>query len=137
MAACAATRPVGGGSAAPTPVPWLPLEAGPLAFPTPVPVAIPPGTPPCHGSDLVVSYRGTVGIGGGLVGTGIWLGHRTAVACLLSGLPGIRLLNAHGQQIAITFEPISQMSATAVLLMAHAEDVATSNGRPGTAGIRR
>lgn len=135
LAACAATRQVGGGSAMPTPVPWLPLEAGPLAFPTPVPVAIPPGTPPCHGSDLVVSYRGTVGIGGGVVGTGIWLGNRTAVACLLSGLPGIRLLNAHGQQIAITYETIPQLPATVVRLAAHTEDVATSNGRPGTAGL--
>src|SRR2546427_12925238 len=88
LAACAATRQLGGGSPMPTPVLWLPLEAGPLAFPTPVPVAIPPGTPSCHGSDLVVSYRGTVGIGGGVVGTGIWLGNRTAGPCLLSGIPG-------------------------------------------------
>ncbi|HYS03228.1 MAG TPA: DUF4232 domain-containing protein [Candidatus Eisenbacteria bacterium] len=135
LAACAATRPVGGGSAMPTPVPWLPLEAGPPVFPTSPPTVIPAGTLPCRGSDLVVSYRGTVGIGGGVVGTAIWLGNRSDVACLLSGLPGIRLLNVRGQQIAITYQPITRLPATPVLLAAHTDDVASSNGEPGRAAL--
>ena len=135
LAACAATHQLAGGSTLPTPIPWLPLEAGPPVFPTPPPVVIPFGTPSCHAGDVVISYRGTVGIGGGVVGTGIWLGNRTAGACLLSGLPAIRVLNARGQQIAITSEPITRLPATAVLLAAHTEDVASSNGEPGTAAL--
>jgi len=76
-----------------------------------------------------------VGIGGGVVGTAIWLGNRSDFPCLLAGRPGIHLLNAQGQPIAITYEPITQAPEAVVLLAAHTEDVATSNGRPGTAGL--
>jgi hypothetical protein len=53
LAAYAAPRPVGGGSAMPTPVRWLPLEAGPPVFPTSPPIG-----------DVVASYRGTKAVGG-------------------------------------------------------------------------
>lgn len=135
LSACAAMRQVAGGAAMPTPIPWLPLEAGPLAFPTPPAVVIPLGTLPCHASDVVSSYRGTIGIGGGVVGTALWFGNRTARPCLLSGGPGIRLLDGQARELAITYVPASKFPATLVLLAAHTDDVASSKGWPGTAWL--
>jgi len=131
LAACAATRPVGGGSAMPTPVPWLPLGAGPPVFPTLPPIVIPAGTPTCHAGDVVASYRGTNGIGGGVVSTGISLGNRTATPCVLFGTPAIRLLDAQGGGIAITSVPATEWAARRVLLAAHTDDRSASSGTAG------
>jgi hypothetical protein len=126
LASCAATSQ--GGPAGATPVPWLPLEAGPPVFPTPPPIVIPPGTASCHASDLVASYRGTNGIGGGVVSTGISIGNRAATPCVLFGSPTIRLLNAQGGEIAITSVPATEWAAKRVLLAAHTNDMSASIG---------
>jgi len=125
LAGCAATSH--GAAAGPRPVPWLPLEASPPIFPTPPPVVIPPGTPSCHAGDVVASYRGTNGIGGGVVSTGISLGNRTATPCVLVGTPTIRLLNAQGAEIAITSVPATEWAAKRVLLAAHTDDMSASS----------
>jgi len=80
---------------------------------------------------VVASYRGTNGIGGGVVSTGISLGNRTATPCVLFGTPAIRLLNAQGGGIAITSVPATEWAAKRVLLAAHTDDMSASSGPAG------
>ena len=125
LTGCAATRQLGAGSATPTPIPWLPLTAGPPLFPTPPPLVIPPDTPPCRATDLVIQLGGSFPPGSGVPYTVIQLRNRTASRCLLNGVAGVRLLSAGGNEIVLTYQPISDWPdwrKRPVLLAPHAED---------------
>lgn len=107
LTACAATRELGAGSAMPTPIPWLPLTAGPQHFPTPPPLVIPPDTPPCRASDVVIQFGGAFPPGSGVPYSVIGLRNRTGSRCFLAGVPGVRLLSAAGNELAQAFAPMS------------------------------
>jgi hypothetical protein len=125
LAGCAATRHLGAGSAMPTPIPWLPLTAGPPQFPTPPPLVIPPDTPPCHESDVASQFGGAFPPGGGVPYTVIQLRNRTGSRCVLTGVAGVRLLSAGGNEIVLAYVPTSDSPDwrnRSVLLAPHAED---------------
>jgi hypothetical protein len=107
LTGCAATRQLGAGSAMPTPIPWLPLIAGQQHFPTPPPLVIPPDTPPCRASDVVIQFGGAFPPGSGVPYTVIGLRNRTGSRCFLAGVPGVRLLSAGGTEIVLAFAPMS------------------------------
>lgn len=96
LAACGAFRgPAAGDSNV---IPWIDVTT---ATPTPSPV-IPASTPACAVQDLQVAYAGGQGLGGGQLVGSITFVNISGIPCVLQGVPGFILFDAHGSQIPTT-----------------------------------
>jgi hypothetical protein len=73
-----------------------------MLLPTPTPAPIRPGTQTCQASDIKALLVGTNAATGGQLTATIVFGNRSGVPCVLEGLPGIQLFDAHGWQIPLT-----------------------------------
>src|SRR2546426_1223085 len=104
LCACAATSSLRDKSAAaqPTPIPWISAMPASMLLRTPTPTPIPPGTRACRAADLNLVFGGIGALTGGQLSAGIIYGNRTATACVLQGLVGVKLFDGRGRQIPLT-----------------------------------
>ena len=135
LCGCAATSSLRDNSAAaqPTPIPWISATPASLLLPTPTPTPIPPGTRVCRAADLNLVFGGIGTLTGGQLSAGIIYGNRTATACVLQGLIGVKLFDARGRQIALTTAPADGMSANPILVQPGTADVQAHTPMAGVA----
>ncbi len=115
----------------PGPVPWIATKPVSLLLPTP----IPPGTPACQASDLEAVFTGSgAATGGQLVGS-IVFGNRTGMPCVLEGVPGIQLFDAHGRQIPLAVSGTTDPPSHAVLIQPNTGEIQAQPDRTGRAWV--
>ena len=126
LAGCAATSSLRDKSAAaqPTPIPWISATPASMLLPTPTPTQIPANTRACRAADLNPVFGGIGALTGGQLSAGILYGNRTATACVLQGLVGVKLFDGRGRQIPLTTAPADGMPSDPILV------------QPGTADVR-
>jgi hypothetical protein len=115
----------------PTPVPWIGTKPVSMMLPTPSPTPIPPGTQGCKADQLRAIFTGSGAATGGQLTGSIVFGNRTGVPCVLEGVPGIQLFDAHGQQIPLTVSGSTEPPSRIVLIRANTADI---EGQPIQAG---
>ncbi len=107
----------------PTPVPWIRDVPISLALPTPTPTVIPPGTALCGVADVLPVFNGIGASSGGQLAALILLGNRSDKACLLTGIPVIKLYDQAGRVLSISQSPQTGLPSAPVLLLPHTTDV--------------
>jgi uncharacterized protein DUF4232 len=127
---CASVTKTGVASS-PTPVPWIATKPVSMFLPTPSPTLIPPGTQPCVADQVKAVFTGSGAATGGQLTGGIVFGNRTGVPCVLEGVPGIQLFDAHGQQIPLRVSAGTDPPSRVVLVQANTADI---EARPTEAG---
>jgi Protein of unknown function (DUF4232) len=118
----------------PTPVPWIATKPVSMLLPTPSPTPIPPGTQGCAAGDLKGVFTGSGAATGGQLTGSIVFGNRTGVSCLLEGVPGIQLFDAHGRQIPLAVSGTKDPPSRAVLVQANTADIDAQPDRAGRRG---
>lgn len=119
----------------PTAVPWIATKPASMLLPTPSPKPIPPGTQACQASDIKALLAGTNAATGGQLTATIVFGNRTGVPCVLEGLPGIQLFDAHGRQIPLAVSGGTDPSSRGVLVQANTADTEAQPIRAGRAWL--
>jgi hypothetical protein len=119
----------------PTPVPWIATKPVSMLLPTPSSTPIPPGTLACRAGDLEAVFTGSgAATGGQLVGS-IVFGNRTGVPCVLEGVPGIQLFDAHGRQIPLAVSGTTDPPSHAVLIQPNTAEIQAQPDRTGRAWV--
>jgi hypothetical protein len=107
----------------PTPVPWIGTKPVSMLMPTPSPTPIPPGTQGCRADQLKAVFSGSGAATGGQLTGSIVFGNRTGVPCVLNGVPGVQLFDAHGKQIPLTVSESTDPPSRVVLVQANTADL--------------
>jgi hypothetical protein len=119
----------------PTPVPWIATKPVSMLLPTPSPAPIPPGTLACQTGDLEAVFTGSgAATGGQLVGS-IVFGNRTGTQCVLEGVPGIQLFDAHARQIPLAVSGTTDPPSRAVLIQPNTAEIQAQPDRAGRAWV--
>jgi hypothetical protein len=119
----------------PTPVPWIATKPVSMLLPTPTPTPIPPGTQACQAGDLDAVFTGSNAATGGQLTGSIVFGNRTGVPCVLEGVPGIQLFDAHGRQIPLSVNGTTDPPSRVVLIQANTADIEAQPDHPGRAWV--
>jgi hypothetical protein len=119
----------------PTPVPWVATKPVSMLLPTPSPTPIPPGTQGCAAGDLKAAFTGSGAATGGQLTGSIVFGNRTGVPCVLEGLPGIQLFDAHGRQIPLMVNGITDPPSRVVVIQANTADIEAQPIEAGRAWV--
>jgi Protein of unknown function (DUF4232) len=119
----------------PTPIPWIATKPVSMLLPTPSPTPIPSGTQACQAGDLEAVFTGSgAATGGQLVGS-IVFGNRTGMPCVLEGVPGIELFDAHGRQIPLAVSGTTDPPSRAVLIQPNTAEIQAQPDRAGRAWV--
>ena len=124
-----------GAASQPTPVPWIATKPVSMLLPTPSPTPIPAGTQGCRAEQLKAVFTGSGAATGGQLTGSIVFGNRTAVPCVLEGVPGIQLFDAHGRQIPLTVNGSTDPPSRVVLVQANTADIEAQPVEAGRAWV--
>lgn len=119
----------------PSPVPWIATKPVSMLLPTPSPTPIPPGTQACQAGDLEAVFTGSNAATGGQLTGSIVFGNRTRIPCVLEGVPGIQLFDAHGRQIPLAVSGATDPPSRAVLIQPNTAEVQAQPDRAGRAWV--